>query len=149
MEGVGFHRFSLCLLCPYCMAAKLFLGLGSLILGGRLHIAASLHAAFIFRLFRFWRRERERVFACRHIFEVLRRRQFCQIPLVALIIIVIYPITTAAATSSLVPQTDKSISSFMCPKKLTWGALSQQLARRDIERRKSLLPSNSVNLWLV
>jgi len=37
----------------------------------------------------------------------------------------------------------------MCPKKLSWGALSQQFPRRDMDQRNSRLSTNWMNFKLV
>ena len=47
------------------------------------------------------------------------------------------------------PGISLASSSFMCPKKLSWGALSQQLPLRDMDRRSSRLFTNWINFKLV
>ena len=47
------------------------------------------------------------------------------------------------------PGISLASSSFMCPQKLSWGELSQQLTLRDMDRRSSRLSTNRINFKLV
>lgn len=54
-----------------------------------------------------------------------------------------------AASKDVHPGISLASSSFMCPKKLSWGALSQQFPLRDMDRRSALFSTSWMNFRLV
>ena len=54
-----------------------------------------------------------------------------------------------ASAKDVQPSISLASSSFMCPKKLSWGALSQQFPQRDMDRRSSRLSTSWMNFKLV
>ena len=54
-----------------------------------------------------------------------------------------------AASKDVHPGISLASSSFMCPKKLSWGALSQQFPLRDMDRRGALFSTSWMNFKLV
>ena len=77
-------------------------------------------------------RATERPLAACEPFIIFVRREFVKIPNITLIVVIIHPVVYFSA-NLIKFQSLMLISSFICPKKLSCGALSQQFALRDID----------------
>lgn len=80
--------------------------------------------------------------------EIFVGREFCQIPWIPLVVVIRHIIVNDRLhfiKSGIACQ----IKSFIWPKKLSCSALSQQFPLRDIERRRSVRSTSSMNLQLV